>query len=141
MTLQEPGFVDCSPKMQNHPSWPSRVNDPPRELPEPGETPFQSHTPAWWSHRVGSVMSRLISPVGGVPESLKYGTNELIYKTETDLQRTDLWLPRRGGRRSGKERGGLGIWCASMQTVAFRMDKQGPTGQHGELYLISWDKP
>ena len=34
--------------------------------------------------------------------NLKYGTNELIYKTETDSQteRTDLWLPREswGGR-------------------------------------------
>ena len=29
----------------------------------------------------------------------KYGTNEPIYKTETDSQtwRTDLWLPREGG--------------------------------------------
>ena len=26
--------------------------------------------------------------------NLKYGTNEFIYKTETDSQRTDLWLPR-----------------------------------------------
>ena len=32
--------------------------------------------------------------------NLKYGTNETICKTETDSQtlRTDLWLPRRGGR-------------------------------------------
>ena len=31
--------------------------------------------------------------------NLKYDTNELIYKTETDsqTQRTDLWLPRRRG--------------------------------------------
>ena len=31
--------------------------------------------------------------------NLKYDTNELIYKTETDSQRTDLWLLR--GRGSG----------------------------------------
>ena len=32
--------------------------------------------------------------------NLKYGTNEPIYKTQTDsqTQRTDLWLPRGGGR-------------------------------------------
>ena len=35
---------------------------------------------------------------------LKHDTNEPICKTETDSQtdRTDLWLPRR--------RGGLGVW-------------------------------
>ena len=38
--------------------------------------------------------------------NLKYNTNELIYKTETDsqTQRTDLWLPR------GRERGGGMEW-------------------------------
>ena len=36
--------------------------------------------------------------------NLKYGTNEPIYKTETDSQtkRTDLWLPRE--RRMGEGR-------------------------------------
>ena len=40
--------------------------------------------------------------------NLKYDTNELIYETETDSQtyRTDLWLPRGGGR----ERDGVGVW-------------------------------
>ena len=35
--------------------------------------------------------------------NLKYETNELIYKTETDsqTQRTDLWLPRVRGVREG----------------------------------------
>ena len=34
---------------------------------------------------------------------LKYGTNEPIYKTETDswTQRTDLWLPRGRGKGVG----------------------------------------
>ena len=38
--------------------------------------------------------------------NLKYGTNEPIYKTETDsqAQRTDLWLPR------GGEWDGLRVW-------------------------------
>ena len=38
--------------------------------------------------------------------NLKYGTNEHIYRTETDSQawRTDLWLPRGGeGGRSGSD--------------------------------------
>ena len=36
---------------------------------------------------------------------LKYGTNEPIYRTETDsqTQRIDLWLPK-----EGREWGGLG---------------------------------
>ena len=40
--------------------------------------------------------------------NLKDDTNEPIYKTETDsqTQRTDLWLPKR--REWG--RGGLGLW-------------------------------
>ena len=42
--------------------------------------------------------------------NLKYGTNELIYRTETNswIWRTDLWLPR--GRGRGKEWDGLGVW-------------------------------
>ena len=40
--------------------------------------------------------------------NLKYGTNEPIYKTETDSQtlRTDLWLPR---ARGDGGRDGLGV--------------------------------
>ena len=67
--------------------------------------------------------------------NLKYDINEPIYKTETDsqTQRTDLWLPR--------GRDGLGVWSQQMQTITYRMDKQqGPTVQHRELYSISSDK-
>ena len=41
--------------------------------------------------------------------NLKYGTNELLYKTETDsqTQRTDLWLPRGRGREGWTGRLGL----------------------------------
>ena len=37
--------------------------------------------------------------------NLKYDTNELIYETETDSQkqRTDLWLPRRKGDGGGMD--------------------------------------
>ena len=43
-------------------------------------------------------------------QNLKYGTNELIYETETDLQkqRTDLYMPRgRKVREGGIESSGL----------------------------------
>ena len=66
--------------------------------------------------------------------NLKYDTNKLIYETDSQTQRTDLWLPR--------ERDKLGVWDQQMQTVIYRMDKQqGPTVQHRELYSISYDKP
>ena len=71
--------------------------------------------------------------------NLKYDTNELIYKTETDswTQKTNLWLPKgKGGA------GELGVWDQQMQTITYRMDKQqGPTVEHRELYPISCDKP
>ena len=72
--------------------------------------------------------------------NLKYDTNEAIYKTETDsqTQRTDLWLPKRvTWEGMDWEFGGQ-----QMQTIIYRMDKQqGPTVQHRELYSTSCDKP
>ena len=74
--------------------------------------------------------------------TLNYDTNELIYQAETDsqIQRTDLWLPR--GRKVGEG------WIESlklvdgMRTRIYRMDKQGgPTVWHKELQSISYDKP
>jgi len=41
--------------------------------------------------------------------NLKYGTNETINKTQTQTQRTDLWLPK--GRE--REWDGLGVWDAN----------------------------
>ena len=68
---------------------------------------------------------------------IKYDTNEPVYKTEIDSQRTDLWLPGEGMAESG-----LGVWDLQMRTITYRMDKQqGPTVQHRELYSISCDKP
>ena len=51
----------------------------------------------------------------------KYGTNEPMYKIETDsqTQRIDLWLPR--GRGGVGWTGSLGLM---MQTITFKMDKQ-----------------
>ena len=44
---------------------------------------------------------------------LKYGTNEPTYKTETDSQiwRTDLWLPRAERGSSGTDREFGVSWC------------------------------
>ena len=49
--------------------------------------------------------------------NLKYDANDLIYKTETDLQtqKTDFWPP--------KERDGLGVWDQYMQTRGWIKDK------------------
>ena len=53
--------------------------------------------------------------------NLIYGTNEPIYRKETNSQtwRTDLWLPR--GRR--REWNGLGVWGSEMQTMTLTMDQ------------------
>ena len=51
-----------------------------------------------------------------------YGTNELIYRKETNswTWRTHLCLPR--GRE--REWDGLGVWGQQMQTIAFGVDKR-----------------
>ena len=70
---------------------------------------------------------------------LKYDTNEHIYKTETHSQTTEqaCGSPGRGEQKKGK----LGIWGEQIQTIAIRMQRQGSTVYHKELYPISWDKP
>ena len=52
--------------------------------------------------------------------SLKYDTNQHIYKTKTDSQRRDLWLPSEEAR--GGE--GMGVWDQHRQSIIYRMDKQ-----------------
>ena len=44
-------------------------------------------------------------------------TNELIYKTETDSQRINLWLP--GGEEQGEEIGSFGSTCTQLLTAVF----------------------
>ena len=39
--------------------------------------------------------------------NLKYGTNEPVYKTLSQTERSDVWLPRGAGRRG---KGGLAVW-------------------------------
>ena len=69
----------------------------------------------------------------------KCDTNEHIYERETDsqAQRTDLWLPGGGEWR----RDTLGVWGQQMQTTTQRMRKQqGPTVQHTEPRSIACNK-
>ena len=58
--------------------------------------------------------------------NLKYDTGESIYRTETDseTQRTDLWLPR----ERWVEEGNIGSLGLSDVNITYRMYKQqGPT--------------
>ena len=59
--------------------------------------------------------------------NLKYGTNDPVYETDSQTQRSDLWLPRGGGS-------GLGVSGWQMQTITFKTNKQqGRNLQHKEL--------
>lgn len=60
--------------------------------------------------------------------SLRYGTNELTYETETGSQtrRRDLWLPGEGEGRTGS----LGLANANYYT---QNKQQSPTDTHREL--------
>ena len=51
-------------------------------------------------------------------QNLKHDTNEFIYETETDsqTQRTNLWLPGARGGRGGMDQGfGLGLYRYNIQ--------------------------
>ena len=64
--------------------------------------------------------------------TLKYNTNEPIFKTETD---SDLWLLRGRGDWGGME---WSLWW----TGIYSLDKQqSPTVNHREIYSISCNKP
>ena len=54
-------------------------------------------------------------------ESKKNDTNELICKTETDGQKTNLWLPK------GKGVGGGINWKYGVDTYTLLDNQQGPT--------------
>ena len=63
--------------------------------------------------------------------------NELIYKTEVDLQiwKTNLWLPK------GKQGNKSGAQDEHTHTTIYKIDnRQGHTVQHRELYSIFCDK-
>ena len=52
--------------------------------------------------------------------NLKCYTNELIYKTDSQTQKTDLWLPR----EKGWWRDESGDWDEQMQAIIHSMDEQ-----------------
>ena len=54
---------------------------------------------------------------------LKNDTNDFIYKTNTDVKNTNLWLQKRG---EGKDK--LGIWDEQIYTTICKTNnQQGPT--------------
>ena len=72
--------------------------------------------------------------------NLKYVTNELIYKTETDFRHRKQTYGYQRGKEVGRDK--LGVWDQQIQTTVYKVDKQqGPTVQHRELYSISCNKP
>ena len=67
----------------------------------------------------------------------KNDTNELIYKTETDLQisKTNLLLPK--GKRGMAGRDKSGAWDEHTHTTVYKIDnQQGPTIAQGTLLNI-----
>ena len=74
-------------------------------------------------------------------QNLKYDTNELIDKTETDSQDTDKELTVTKGKKAwGRHK--LGVWDQQIQNTMYKTDKQqGATVQYREVYLISYNKP
>ena len=70
--------------------------------------------------------------------NLKYGTDDPIYKTETNHGQREQTCGSRGGEGGWREEiGGPAVWGFWMQTVVFGMDGQwGPTIQHRELCVI-----
>ena len=71
-------------------------------------------------------------------QNLKYDTNELIYKTETDsqTQKTNLWLPKGKGGGSGINQE-FGISRYKLLYIK-QIKKQGPTVSTGNYiqYLV-----
>ena len=64
---------------------------------------------------------------------------------EMDLSTKQKQTHRHGDQPVAAQRGrvckrdGSGVWGYQMQTIVYRTDRQlGPTGQHRELYSISW---
>ena len=67
--------------------------------------------------------------------NLKHGTDDPIYKTETDRKHGEQTCGCQGGGE--REWDGRGVWGWRMQIVTFGMDKQhGPPVQHRELCVI-----
>jgi len=72
--------------------------------------------------------------------NLKYDTNDHFYETKANSQMENRCVVSKHGVE-GRARGSLGAWDEQVQTLTYRMDTQGPTVEHRELYSVSCDKP
>ena len=57
---------------------------------------------------------------------------------QTHRQREGIMVAKEVGGGSGMD---WDLGGQSMQTIIFRMDKQGPTLEHRELHPVSWNRP
>ena len=72
--------------------------------------------------------------------NLKYDTNDNFYETKANSQMENRHVVSKQGVE-GRARGSLGAWDEQVQTLTYRMDTQGPTVEHRELYSVSCNKP
>ena len=66
--------------------------------------------------------------------NLKYDTNELIYKTDSQTQKTNLWLPK------GKGKDKLGVWDWQIQTTIYKINSKDllyGTGNYTQYPVIN----
>ena len=70
--------------------------------------------------------------------NLKYDTNDNFYETKANSQMENRHVVSKQGVE-GRARGSLGAWDEQVQTLTYRMDTQGPTVEHRELYSVSCD--
>ena len=78
------------------------------------------------SHTEWSKLERKRQIPYAIPDvgNLKYGTNELIYKTGTDSQREQI-CDYQEGKRVGRDK--WGVWKEQLHTTMHKIDKkQGP---------------
>ena len=64
--------------------------------------------------------------------NLKNYVNELIYKTDSETQKTNLCCQRQSGGVTNQ-----GVWNKNIHTTIYAIDnQQGSTIQHWELYSL-----
>ena len=87
---------------------------------------------------LGEVRERQIPYVITYMWNLKYDAYELADKTDSHIQKTNLWLPK--GKDSGKDKL---VLDQHIQTTVYpyKIDKPGPTVQYRELYSIFYNRP
>ena len=67
--------------------------------------------------------------------NLTYGTDDPVFKEETDNGQGEQTCGSQGGSKMGW--GGWAVWAFYMQTLIFGMDGQwGPTVQHRKMCVL-----